>query len=167
MRPFLSLLVASVTAASALVGCAPRIVIEEHVERVVAAPGAAFDSAAVVAEVTATLRAQEAAWNEGNLRGFMDTYLRTREMTFLSGGVVRQGWQDAYYAYVRSYPDAEAMGTLAFTDLMVRPLSPTSALAWGRWRLAQGDATPGGLFTLLLEKRRGTWRILHDHTSSE
>lgn len=131
------------------------------------APAAAVDTALVTTEVTAALRTQEAAWNAGDLRGFMDVYLRTRAMTFLSGGSVRQGWQDAYYAYVRAYPDRASMGTLTFSDLTVTPLAPTTAIAWGRWRLARADDAPGGLFTLILEKRRGTWRIIHDHTSSE
>ena len=184
MRPLWSALVVSVATLLPLAGCAPRVVVEERVveraapDRVsvgdqVSARGlSAADSAAVLSEVTATLRRQEAAWNEGNLRGFMDVYLRVRATTFLSGGSVRQGWQDAYYAYERAYPDRATMGTLAFSDLSVKPLTRETALAWGRWRLtreatAGGDATPGGLFTLLLERRGDDWRIVHDHTSSE
>ena len=177
MRP-VPCLAAALVALLSVTGCAPRTTAQTLAARVAdapvtldspfsLAPVAAVDTAVVASEVTAALRAQEAAWNEGDLRGFMDVYLRTRAMTFLSGGSVRQGWQDAYYAYVRAYPDRASMGTLTFSDLTVTPLAPTTALAWGRWRLARADDAPGGLFTLVLEKRRGTWRIIHDHTSSE
>lgn len=193
MRFALTLLLAGALAGLALAGCAPRRMVDERVEieRTVrggaatdcvttggatecvtvvttdASPTASIDSAAVVAGVTAALRAQEASWNEGDLRGFMNVYLRTRQTTFLSGGSVRRGWQDAYYAYRRAYPDEATMGTLAFTELSVTPLGPQTALAWGRWRLTRTDDTPGGLFSLVLQRLNGQWRIVHDHTSSE
>lgn len=135
------------------------------------APEARFDAEAVAAGVRATLDAQAAAWNAGSVRGFMDGYARTDTLTFLSGGTVRNGWEEALYGYVRGYPDAEAMGQLTFSDLTVHPLSARRALAWGRWRLQRaGDAPgegPGGLFTLLLVATPEGWRVVHDHTSSE
>ena len=125
----------------------------------------------VRAGVRATLDAQVEAWNAGSVRGFMDGYARADSLTFLSGGTVRRGWQEALYGYVRGYPDASAMGQLAFSDLSITPLSPTRALAWGRWRLQRdGDAPgagPGGLFTLVLASTPDGWRVVHDHTSSE
>ncbi len=148
-----------VLAGSALAGCAS------------AGPPAASDAAAVEAGVLATLDAQVEAWNAGSVRGFMDGYARTDTLRFLSGGTVRSGWEEALYGYVRSYPDAAAMGRLAFSDLTVRPLAADRALAWGRWRLQRdGDepgAGPGGLFTLVLAATPDGWRVVHDHTSSE
>lgn len=162
--------VALVVFATGAAGCAPRgaavdaRTAELATETAAVAPA---DSAAVAAEITAAMQQQVAAWNAGDVRGFMDLYRRTRQTTFLSGGVVRQGWQETYAAYERSYPDRAAMGTLTFSDLVVRPLSPSAALVWGRWRLAREADTPGGLFTLLFERHGGAWRIVHDHTSSE
>ena len=138
-----------------------------------ASPGAldAATAEAVRSGVRATLDAQVAAWNAGSVRGFMDGYARTDTLTFLSGGTVRRGWEEALGGYVRGYPDAAAMGQLAFSELSVTPLSATRALAWGRWRLQRaGDAEgagPGGLFTLILAETSGGWRVVHDHTSSE
>ncbi len=136
-----------------------------------ASPAGRGDDAAIEAGVLATLGAQVDAWNAGSVRGFMDGYARTDTLTFLSGGTVRAGWEEALYGYVRSYPDAAAMGELAFTDLTVHPLAADRALAWGRWRLQrEGDAPgagPGGLFTLVLAATPDGWRVVHDHTSSE
>ena len=121
--------------------------------------------------VRATLDAQVAAWNAGSVRDFMDGYARADSLTFLSGGTVRRGWEEALYGYVRGYPDAAAMGRLTFSDLTVTALSPDRALTWGRWRLERaGDAPgegPGGLFTLVLAETPAGWRVVHDHTSSE
>lgn len=156
----------------ALAACAtPREAVREVVREeyiVQTTPPAAIDTAAVTQAVTAALRAQQDEWNAGDLRGFMDVYLRNQQTTFLSGGSVREGWRAAFSAYQRAYPDRASMGTLAFTDLHVRPLSNETALVWGRWRLTREADAPGGLFTLLMERRMaGDWRIVHDHTSSE
>ncbi len=130
-----------------------------------------FDREAVRAGVRATLDAQVDAWNAGSVRGFMDGYAHSDTLTFLSGGNVRSGWEEAFYGYVRSYPDAAAMGQLAFSDLTIHPLSATHALVWGHWRLQRADDAegegPGGLFTLLLAATPDGWRVVHDHTSSE
>lgn len=128
---------------------------------------AAFDPAAVESGVRAVLAEQVLAWNSGSVRGFMDGYERSDSLAFLSGGSVRIGWEESYYAYVRAYPDQAAMGVLTFDDLSVRPLSARHALVWGRWRLRRAADTPGGLFTLLFENGDEGWRVAHDHTSSE
>ncbi|MAQ91914.1 MAG: DUF4440 domain-containing protein [Rhodothermaceae bacterium] len=134
-------------------------------------PSGEVDAAAIEAGVRATLDAQVEAWNAGSVRGFMDGYARTDTLRFLSGGTVREGWEEALYGYIRSYPDAAAMGQLAFSDLSVSPLAADRALVWGRWRLQRdGDAPgagPGGLFTLILAETPDGWRVMHDHTSAE
>lgn len=158
-----SLLVLAALAAVAVTGCAPATSVRT--------PEATLDASAVRAGVRATLDAQVDAWNAGSVRGFMDGYARTDTLTFLSGGNVRRGWEEALYGYVRGYPDASAMGRLTFADLSITPLAADRALAWGRWRLQRdGDPEgggPGGLFTLLLAASPDGWRIVHDHTSSE
>lgn len=118
------------------------------------------------AEVLEVLNEQAAAWNEGSIRSFMDGYAQTDSLVFLSGGSVRKGWEENLYAYRRAYPNAAAMGTLSFTDLTVRPLTPDLALVYGRWRLDRAKDAPSGLFTLLFKDGPSGWRIVHDHTSS-
>ena len=132
------------------------------------APAPGLDAEAVRAGVRATLDAQVDAWNEGDIRGFMNGYAHSDTLMFLSGDNVRRGWEESYYAYVRGYPDAEAMGTLSFEDIEIRPLSSRHALAFGRWRLSR-ETTDGatGLFSLVLENTPEGWRVVHDHTSSE
>src|SRR5690606_34231 len=69
---------------------------------------------AIEAEVRAVLEFQQEAWNAGDIRGFMVGYARHDSLVFISGDVVRRGWQENLYAYMRSYPNRAAMGTLAF-----------------------------------------------------
>ena len=120
------------------------------------------------ASIRAVLAAQAAAWNAGDVAGFMDGYTRGPELRFASGNEVTRGWQETLDRYRRRYPDRAAMGTLDFSDLEVSVLSADAATAFGRWRLRRADGTePAGLFTLLLRREAdGKWRIVADHTSS-
>ncbi len=132
-------------------------------------PVPAFDRAEVEAGVRAVLDAQVTAWNGGSVRGFMEGYAEADSVVFLSGTTVRRGWEEALYAYLRSYPNAGAMGILSFDEVAVEPLSGVHALVWGRWHLLVDGpadaAAPGGLFTLVFVRTNQGWRIVHDHTS--
>lgn len=138
-------------------------------------PDVRFDAPRFNAETQAdsirqVLAKQVEAWNQGDIEGFMERYQRSDTLRFASGGDVRMGWQATLDAYRKNYPDRATMGTLDFRDLDVRVLSPTSATAFGRWRLRREEGLPesGGLFTLLFEKSSADapWRIVHDHTSA-
>ena len=129
------------------------------------ASGAAADDEAAV---RAVLDAQVEAWNRGDLEGFMATYWRSPDLVFCSGATVTKGW-DATLARYRQRYQAEGrdMGRLHFDAVEVLPLGQDAALARGAWRLVMKDGQePHGLFTLLLRRLDGSWRIVYDHTSS-
>jgi ketosteroid isomerase-like protein len=110
---------------------------------------------------------QAAAWNHGDLEGFMVGYWKSDELTFFSGDTVTKGWQATFDRYHKKYrADGKEMGKLAFSDLRVEPVVGEWAVTRGRWKLTFKDGTtPGGLFTLVLRQFGGDWRIVHDHTS--
>jgi ketosteroid isomerase-like protein len=140
-------------AALALAGCGGR--------------RAAFDAASVAAAVRALLATQQAAWNRGDLVGFMEGYWKSDSLTFYSGGDVNQGWQATFDRYVRRYrSEGREMGTLDFDLQEVTASDPDHALVYGAWRLKRSADAPHGLFTLVLRRIPGAgWRIVHDHTS--
>ena len=119
-----------------------------------------------VAAVRAVLDAQVQAWNRGDVEGYMDGYERAETTTFVSGDAVTRGWQTVLERYKRSYDTREKMGTLEFTELDIKPLSPFYAQATGRWKLTRAADAPAGRFTLILRRTDRGWRITHDHTSS-
>jgi hypothetical protein len=98
----------------------------------------------------------------------METYLKTNELRFASGGTVRRGWQETLERYRSRYPNREAMGKVSFVKVEIKQLSPEWAEVFGEFKLQRGgnykDAS--GLFTLLLFKAPSGWKILHDHTSA-
>lgn len=109
---------------------------------------------------------QQAAWNAGDIEGFMDGYAREETTTFVSGDNVTRGWQTVLERYRKNYDSREKMGTLTFSELELKPLSPFYVLASGRWQLAREGDAPRGRFTLVFRRTNEGWRIVHDHTSS-
>jgi beta-aspartyl-peptidase (threonine type) len=120
------------------------------------------------AAVRAVLDAQVEAWNRGDLEGFMATYWRSPDLVFCSGATVTKGWDATLARYRQRYQtEGREMGRLGFDGVEVVPLGPDASLARGAWRLATKDGRePHGLFTLLLRRLDGAWRIVYDHTSS-
>ena len=117
------------------------------------------------AAIRAVLDAQAAAWNRGDIEGYMDGYARSDSIVFVSGDDVTRGWQTVLDRYRQSYDTREKMGTLEFSELELRPLSPFYVMALGRWQLKRGADNPSGRFTLLFRRTAAGWRIVHDHTS--
>ncbi len=119
------------------------------------------------AAVRAGLDAQAAAWNRGDIEAFMEGYAKSDETVFVSGDNVTRGWQTVLDRYKKSYGSREKMGTLAFTDLEIKPLGSDAAVALGRWQLTRTGDAPHGRFTLIFRRTaRQGWRIVHDHTST-
>ncbi len=117
-------------------------------------------------EIRAVILQSEAWWNDGSIEGYMGSYWKSPDLRFASGGKVTFGWQKTLDGYLKRYPDRAAMGRLTFSDLDITVLSHESALVFGAWELARDNDLPHGLFTLLLRRFDGGWRIVHDHTSS-
>jgi beta-aspartyl-peptidase (threonine type) len=119
------------------------------------------------ARVRAVLDKQVEAWNRADLEAFMAGYWNSPDLVFQSGATITRGWQATLERYRRRYQaEGKEMGRLRFEELDVQPLSPDAAFVRGRWRLTMKDGSqPGGLFTLLLRRINGEWKIVHDHTS--
>jgi len=123
-------------------------------------------SANPVTEIQCVLRRQQDAWNRGDIDGFMNGYARSPSTVFVSGDEVRRGWETVRERYRGKYSDRAKMGTLAFSDIEITPLSADAAVVLGRWRLKRANDEPHGRFTLIFRRLREGWRIVHDHTSA-
>ena len=120
-----------------------------------------------VAAVRAVIEEQAAAWNRGDVTGYMEGYAKEEATTFVSGDTVTRGWQTVHDRYKARYDTREKMGALAFSELELKPLSEFYMMATGRWQLTRAADTPRGRFTLIFRRTAAGWRIVHDHTSSE
>ncbi len=131
------------------------------------APKRSFN-AADHASITQLLDEQREAWNRGDIEAFMEGYVQSEELIFTSGGQIRKGWDETLERYRARYgEDASTMGRLGFEVLGIQALGADGAVVLGRWKLSGLDAPAGGVFSVVLERGSGGWRIVHDHTSSD
>ena len=109
---------------------------------------------------------QAAAWNKGDLAGFMAGYWNSPDLSFYSGRDKKKGWKETRDRYHERYETGgREMGKLTFSELAFDPLAPETVMVRGRWKLVLAKETPDGLFTLIVQKKPEGWRITHDHTS--
>jgi beta-aspartyl-peptidase (threonine type) len=117
--------------------------------------------------ITDVVTKQAAAWNRGDLDGYMAGYAKIDTLVFTSGGKINRGWQTTYDRFKKRYgSDTTTMGQLSFTELEVTPVGSDGAVALGKWALETSGRSAGGVFTLVFAKRPEGWKIIHDHTSS-
>jgi ketosteroid isomerase-like protein len=115
--------------------------------------------------IRAVMNEQVAAWNRGDIDGFMRGYWNSEKLTFVSGTNVTRGWQPTLDRYKKNYDSKSKMGTLTFSDLEITVLSKDAAVVLGSWSLAREKDNPHGKFTLIFRKFKDGWRIVQDHTS--
>ena len=119
------------------------------------------------AAINAVLKAQQAAWNRGDVEAFLTGYWHSPELTFSGSNGVARGWDGVVARYKKNYPDRDSMGELDFSALELRFLGPHAALVLGQWHLKRETAGDiGGVFTLVWRKLPEGWKIIHDHTST-
>jgi len=126
-------------------------------------------------EVAAHLDAQTAAWNRGDLDAFCAGY--EEDALFLTPSGVTRGRDLILERYRQRYADREAMGTLSFEILEIRPAQGVEISMLGdsrpgkihavsvaaRWKLFYPDREEASGLTMLFLRRRGDgWAIAHD-----
>lgn len=114
--------------------------------------------------IKATLAAQAAAWNEGDIEAFMEGYWRDKDLTFVSGTQVSKGWGNTLKRYKKRYGNGAQLGQLSFEELDVQMVADDVAIVVGRFILLRDQKRDSGLFTLVMKRFEGVWRIVHDHT---
>jgi len=118
--------------------------------------------------IVQVLTTQTAAWNRGDIPGFMQGYWQSDSLVFIGRKGPTYGWQPTLANYQKNYPDAAAMGKLDFKGLRVSLIAPGAAQVVGNWHLARpaaGDLQ--GYFLLVFRQIGGKWVVVADHTSSQ
>jgi ketosteroid isomerase-like protein len=111
------------------------------------------------------LENQTAAWNRGDIEGFMKGYWENDSLMFIGKSGVTYGWSNTLKNYKKNYPDTATMGKLAFTLIQVKKLSKEYYHVTGKWFLKRSIGDIGGHYTLLFRKINGHWVIISDHSS--
>ncbi|HEX6559334.1 MAG TPA: nuclear transport factor 2 family protein [Longimicrobiales bacterium] len=118
-------------------------------------------------QLAAAMQQSAAAWNRGDLDGFLNVYKADAQTAFM-GPTITYGLTDIKARYARSYfKDGKPKGQLTYDDLHFRHLADDHVLMTGRWHLT--DSATGqkqdGYYTLIWERTPAGWKIIHDHSS--
>jgi uncharacterized protein (TIGR02246 family) len=131
-----------------------------------AVPGAGAQAQQSPEEAIRQLMQQQTdAWNQGNIRAFMDTYWKSDSLLFIGKNGITYGWQATLDRYKKSYPDTVAMGKLQFNLLEFKQLTPDLYFLVGKFHLQRTVGDLQGHFSLLIKKVNGAWKIIADHSS--
>jgi ketosteroid isomerase-like protein len=114
--------------------------------------------------ILATLNAQVAAWNEGNLQAFMDIYWKSDDLKFVSGTTITKGWSSTLKQYRERYSNGAGLGRLTLGKPDVQMVTDDVAVITGRFHHSADEASTSGAFSLVMRRFDGLWRIVHDHS---
>ena len=135
------------------------------------APSGAAESSRIAtgvarADVQALLSKAAANWNRGDLDAFMADYLPESRTTYIGRTAVLRGPEAIRSVYAARFAPGGVRDSLSFEGLEVDMLAPDAAnvIAW--YVLSRGDSTVArGPTSLVMVRRDGRWRIVHDHSS--
>ena len=119
-------------------------------------------------KIKEVLSKQEAAWNQGDVYGFMLGYWQSDKLQFSYRDVTTYGWVNTYKKYQKNYPTNEKMGKLQFEIIDLKLMSDTTAIVNGKWELIRksSESLAGG-FVLTFQKFNNDWLIIKDVTTSD
>ena len=118
--------------------------------------------------IRGVIAAQAAAWNRGDLDGYMAGYAHSPELVFTSGGNIRHGYDETLAKYRAKYgSDKSTMGALGLEVISIQHMGADGAIVLGRWKLTATPNAGGGVFSIAFERTSAGWRIVHDHTSAD
>lgn len=118
-------------------------------------------------EIRAVLDRQAAAWNQGDLDGFMAEYWPSDELVFRSPKGETRGWAAVRDRYRQAYPTPAEMGRLTFDLARIAPTGDDAAEVAGRFRQELPAGPQSGRFYLHLRRFDGQWLIVRDFTTAD
>lgn len=117
--------------------------------------------------VRATVMAQAAAWNDGDLAGFMNGFWNSPDFTLISGTTVTKGWSETYKRYREGYGESGDLGRLVYSDVDVKMIAEDTASVVGRFAYRRGAASSAGAMTLVLRRIEGAWRVVQHQMTTD
>lgn len=109
-----------------------------------------------------------AAWNAGDLDRFMESYVASAEIAYVSGERLVRGYDAIRAMYAERFGAgscAGTMGQLSLRLLDLHLLGPRHAHVLGQFHLVTGQGEVAqGYTSLVFEHRTDGWKILKDHS---
>jgi ketosteroid isomerase-like protein len=116
------------------------------------------------AEIRLVMEAQEIAWNNHDLEGFMQGYWKSEDLKFYGANGLTLGWDQTLENYKRNYPTKAESGSLEFTINDISKIEGNSYWVMGAFYLKREIGDASGPFIIIFKKINGKWKIIADMT---
>ncbi|MCP4377979.1 MAG: nuclear transport factor 2 family protein [bacterium] len=125
------------------------------------APGN-YNESNIKSEILTVMNQQAKDWTARDFEGFMEGYHNSKDLRFAHPHGITRGWQTV----MDRYKSGPKKSSLTFSDVDITCISSDAALVFGRFHNHYEDKSYlTGLYTLLMRKIDGKWKIVHDHSS--
>ncbi len=116
-------------------------------------------------EITTMMLQQARDWSKGDIDAFMEGYIKSDRLKFIGSRGITYGWQQTLENYKKNYPTTEHTGTLTFNLLDFDQLAEDVFVVIGEFHLKRTVGDADGIFSIILKRINGEWKIIADHTS--
>jgi len=107
-----------------------------------------------------------AAWNRGDIDGYLADYWHSDKVRWVSEGIVCYGFEAIAAAFKARFDSPDNMGRLEVANLEIQLLGESDALVFGTWAQTTLTASRHGVFTVHTKKIDEEWLIVSDHSST-
>jgi len=114
------------------------------------------------AAILQVMKAQEIAWSNNDLEGFMEGYIKSDSLKFYGKSGLTKGWQQTLDNYKKGYPTKEHSGTLTFEVDDISQIETNSYWVMGRYFLKRKVGDANGNFLIIFKRIAGEWKIVAD-----
>ena len=112
--------------------------------------------------IRAVMKAQQEAWSNHDLEGFMQGYWKSDSLKFYGSRGLTLGWQQTLDNYKKGYPSKEESGTLNFTLDDISKVAGDTYWVMGQYHLTRKIGDAKGVFFIIFKKIDGEWKIIAD-----
>lgn len=113
-------------------------------------------------EIKKVLQAQEIAWTQHDLEGYMAGYWKNDSLKFFGSRGLTYGWDSTLANYKKSYPSKAETGTLTFSIQDISKIEDDNYWVMGKYHLTREAGDANGVFMIIFRKIDGEWKIIAD-----
>ena len=113
-------------------------------------------------EILAIMKAQEKAWSQNDLEGFMQGYWKSNDLKFYGSNGITFGWDKTLANYKKGYPTKEHSGTLKFKVNDISKINEGAYFVMGEYHLTRTIGNANGVFMIIFKKINNEWKIIAD-----
>ena len=114
------------------------------------------------AGIRLVMEAQEIAWNNHDLEGFMQGYWKSDQLKFYGSNGLTLGWDNTLANYKKGYPSKAESGTLNFVINDISKIEGDNYWVMGEYHLKRQVGDADGVFIIIFKKIDGAWKIIAD-----